>query len=119
MMLLLMKRMGLLMKRMSLLMKHMSLLIKRMSLLIKRMSLLMKRMSLYLKPVRCVTASASIRFGQPFYTSKKIVGWVEALRNPTLPRFCWVSFLNPTYVYLLLMKQRFIASLEFRTKAVY
>jgi ubiquinone/menaquinone biosynthesis C-methylase UbiE len=28
---------------------------------------------------------------------RKIVGWVEALRNPTKPPKCWVSFLNPTY----------------------
>jgi putative transposase len=28
---------------------------------------------------------------------RKIVGWVEALRNPTEPTKCWVSFLNPTY----------------------
>jgi TniQ len=28
---------------------------------------------------------------------RKIVDWVEALRNPTNPRKCWVSFLNPTY----------------------
>jgi hypothetical protein len=28
---------------------------------------------------------------------RKTVGWVEALRNPTEPTKCWVSFLNPTY----------------------
>jgi hypothetical protein len=28
---------------------------------------------------------------------RKIVGWVEALRNPTKAPKCWVSFLNPTY----------------------
>ncbi|MEH2238452.1 hypothetical protein [Nostoc sp.] len=28
------------------------------------------------------------------------VGWVEALRNPTNPAKCWVSFLNPTYTFL-------------------
>jgi hypothetical protein len=29
---------------------------------------------------------------------RKIVGWVEALRNPTKPTKCWVLFLNPTYM---------------------
>ena|GEM_PF-6605736 len=30
---------------------------------------------------------------------KIFVGWVEALRNPTNPTKCWISFLNPTYPY--------------------
>jgi hypothetical protein len=34
------------------------------------------------------------------------VGWVEALRNPTNPAKCWVSFLNPTYTFLFFRLNR-------------
>jgi hypothetical protein len=30
---------------------------------------------------------------------RMIVGWVEALRNPTKPYKRWVSFLDPTYEF--------------------
>ncbi len=34
------------------------------------------------------------------YIFRTFVGWVEAMRNPTNPVKCWVSFLNPTYTFL-------------------
>ncbi len=51
--------------------------------------------------VKATLAQAFISFLVSQYGSvKNIVGWVEALRNPTNAAKCWVSFLNPTYTFL-------------------
>ncbi|MGM9498969.1 hypothetical protein [Desertifilum sp. FACHB-868] len=36
---------------------------------------------------------------------KKVVGWVSASVTQQQPEFCWVSYLNPTYVTILIVSQ--------------
>jgi len=53
--------------------------------------------SLNIPPELSLTREAG---GRAIQFGKNIVGWVEALRNPTNAAKCWVSFLNPTYTFL-------------------